>query len=154
MSNAVILAKKVSMVSNKLNVFNTFGADWRIYASYVQMHKVRNDAYMRYAIKYARYGLTYINAKPITFRVLVCLQRNVPQMFFISRHANPENFIQIDQKRFQLWSLVANHLVRPRLQDFFKQVRCEQLFGNTQWHFLYSFVCNGNLQQCSPYLPA
>jgi len=53
-------------------------------------------------------------------------------MFFISRHANPENFIQIDQKLFELRSLVANHLTRPRLHDFFKKVRCEQLLVNTQ----------------------
>jgi len=46
--------------------------------------------------------LTCINANAITFCVLGCLQRNFPQMFFISRHANPENFIQIDQKRFEL----------------------------------------------------
>jgi len=70
--------------------FNTFGADWRIYGSYVQMHRVRNDAYMRHWIKYTRCGLTYINAKAITFCVLVCLQRHFPQMLFISRHANPE----------------------------------------------------------------
>ena len=50
-----------------------------------------------------------------------CLLRNFPQMFFISRPANPENFKQIYQKRFELWSLVANHLTRPRLQDFFKK---------------------------------
>jgi len=54
-------------------------------------------------------------------------------MFFIAKHANPENFIQIDQKLFELLSLVANHLTRPRLQqDIFKKVRCEQLFGNAQ----------------------
>jgi len=51
---------------------------------------------------------------------------------FISRHTNPENLIQIDQKLFELCNLVANHLTRPRLQDFFKKFRCEQLFGNTQ----------------------
>jgi len=78
-------------------VINTFGADWHIYASYDQMHRVRNDAYVRHLIKYARCGLMYINTKAITFCVLVCLQRNFPQMFFISRHSHPENFIQIDQ---------------------------------------------------------
>jgi len=53
---------------------------------------------MRRSIEYAGRGLTYINADAITFRVLVCLQRNFPQMSFIPRHINPENFIQIDQK--------------------------------------------------------
>jgi len=96
------------------------------------MHRVRNDAYMRHSIKYARCGLTYINAKAITFRVLVCLQRNFAQMFFTSRHADPEDFIQIDQNFLSYEVLVANHIARPRLQDFFKKVRCEHLFGNTQ----------------------
>jgi len=73
-----------------------------------------------------------MNANAITLRVLVCLQRNFPQMVFITRHINPENFIQIEQKRSELRSSVENHLARPRLQNFFKKVRCEQLFGNTQ----------------------
>ena len=110
-------------------MMNTFGADWRIYASYVQMHRVRNDAYMRHSTKYARCGLTYINAKAITFRILVCLQRTFPQMVFISRHAHPENFIKVDQKHFELWSLVANHLTEPRLQDF-QEVKPRPRVGN------------------------
>jgi len=105
---------------------NTFSADWRIYASYVQMHRVLNNAYVRHSIKYTRCGLTYIIANVLTFLIIVCLQRKFPQMFF-----NPENFIQIDQKHFELLSLVANHLAKPRLQDFFKHFRCEQLLCHT-----------------------
>ena len=95
--------------------FNTC-AEWRICASYVQMHRVRNDAYrpMRHSIEYAWCGLTCINANATIFHVLVYLERNFTQMFFISRHANPENFIEIDQKLFELWCLVANRLARPR----------------------------------------
>jgi len=33
-----------------LKDFNTFGAEWHIYASYVQMHRVWIDAYMRHSI--------------------------------------------------------------------------------------------------------
>jgi len=73
-------------------------------------------------------------------------QQKFPQMFFVPRHIDPENFIQIDQKLFELWSLAANHLVRHRLQDFFKKVGCEQLFRNTQQHFFYLVDCNENLQ--------
>ena len=29
---------------------NTFVAEWLMYALYVQMHRVRNDAYMRHSI--------------------------------------------------------------------------------------------------------
>jgi len=53
-------------------------------------------------------------------------------MIFISRHSNLENFIQIDQKLLELWSLEASHLGRPRLQDFFKKIKCEQLCSSRQ----------------------
>jgi len=43
-------------------------------------------------------------------------------MFFTPRHINPDNFIQIEQKRFGLQSLVANHLARLRFNDFFKKL--------------------------------
>ena len=84
---------------------NTFVADWRVCASYVQMHRVRNDAYMRHSTVYTGCGLTCINPNAITFRVLLCLQRNFPQMLFVSRQANPKNFIQINQKflRYEVW---------------------------------------------------
>jgi len=81
------------------------------------MHRLRNDAYMRHS-----------NTNAITFRVLVCLQKNFPQMFFISRHANPENFIQIDQKSFELWSLVVNHLTRPGYKTFSKKLGANSCF--------------------------
>jgi len=83
-------------------------------------------------IEYAGCGLTYINANVITFRIIACLKQNFPQMFFITRHIIPENFIQINKKLFESRSLVSNHLARPWLQDFFKKVRCEQLFNDTQ----------------------
>jgi len=51
------------------------------------MHRVRIDLYKR---------------EGETFRVLIFLQRNFTQLFFITRHANTENFIQIDQKRSEL----------------------------------------------------
>jgi len=75
---------------------------------------------MHHWIEYTGCGLIYVNVNVINFCILVCLQRNFPQMFFIPRHINPENFIQTDQKLFELRSLVANHLARPRLQDFKK----------------------------------
>jgi len=96
-----------------VQTLNTFSADWhiyrqcRIYASCIQMHTVRNDAYMRHLIEHARYA--YINTNAITFRILVCWQWNFPQIFFITGHIIPEIFIQIDQKLFELWSLVAAH---------------------------------------------
>ena len=42
-------------------------------------------------------------------------------LFNAERHINIKNFIQIDQKRFELRNLGANH-----------PVRCEQLFRSTQ----------------------
>jgi len=90
--------------STTSSIINTFSAAWRIYASYVQMHRVLNDTYMRHSIEYAGCGLTYINTKPETFRTRVCLQLNFPKMIFIPKHINLENFIQTDHKLLELWS--------------------------------------------------
>ena len=128
----ILLLILISLLHQLQCIINNFCADWHIHASYVQMDRVRNNTYMRHSIEYTGCRLTYMNANAITFRILVCLQRNFPQIFFITKHIVTENLIQIDQKLFELWSLVVNHFSRPRLQDFFKKVRCEKLFVNTQ----------------------
>jgi len=46
--------------------------------------------------------MMYINANAITFFIHLGLQQRIPQMIFISRHSNLENFIQIDQKLLEL----------------------------------------------------
>jgi len=48
-------------------------------------------------------------------------------MFFIPRHVNHENFIQIGQN-VELQGFATNHLAWPMLQDFFKKVKCEHCF--------------------------
>ena len=106
---------------------NTFGADWRIYAFYVQMHRVLIDAYMCHSIECTEYELMNIQANVKTFLILICLQQKFPQIFLKPRHINSENSIQIDQKLLELWSLAANHLARP-LQDFFKKLGANSCF--------------------------
>jgi len=80
------------------------------------------DAYMHHTFKCTGCWLTHIYANAITFLILVYLGWIFPQMFFTPRHINPDNFIQIEQKRFGLQSLVANHLARLRFNDFFKKL--------------------------------
>jgi len=57
---------------------------------------------MCHSIEYASCGLMYVNVNAITFCMLVFWQQSFPQVVFITRHINPENFIQIDQKLFEL----------------------------------------------------
>ena len=94
---------------------NAQGAERRIHASSNWICQVRRiDVYKRQRDNFSR---TCLFATKFSTNVL------------ISRHANPENFIQIDQKLFELWSLVANHLTEPRLQDF-QEVKPRPRVGN------------------------
>ena len=79
-------------------------------------------------MRWVRIDIGYVNANAVTFFVLLGLQQKFPLMFFMPSHINPESFVQIDWKRFELWSLVETHLGRPRLKVFFKKARWEQLF--------------------------
>jgi len=56
---------------------------------------VQIDVYRHHSFKCAGYGLT-TDIIVITFFILICLQSKFSQMFFIPRHRNPENLMQID----------------------------------------------------------
>jgi len=53
---------------------------------------VQIDIY--HSFKCTGWGMTYILyvIHFVTFSVLIFLQQKIPQMFFIARHMNPENF--------------------------------------------------------------
>ena len=89
-----------------MSSINTFIAEWRIYASFSWICLVWIDVYIRQCDNFSH----------------TCLQQNFLQMFFISRHTNPETFIQIDQKLFELLSLVANHLTSLGYKTFSKKL--------------------------------
>jgi len=85
--------------------FNTFGADWRIYASYIQMHRVRIDVYKRQCDNFSRTKLvcneifhkcsSVVWWHTITFFVLIWLQWKFAIMFSIPTHIILENFQKI-----------------------------------------------------------
>jgi len=53
-------------------------------------------------MRWMRIDVGYVNANAVTFFVLIGLQRKFPLMFFMPSHNNPERFVQIDWKRFEL----------------------------------------------------
>ena len=114
----VIIAAKSDFCPPKFSLVAALGVEWCKYASFNLILRVRIEAYKRQRDNFSR---TYLFATKFSTNVLH------------NRHINPEYFIHIDKKIFELRSLVENHLARPRLQNFFEKVRCEQLFCNQTW---------------------
>jgi len=97
----------------KMLTFNTLGADSNIYVIRSNVPSAEWHIYICHSL----WDLSIRkNDNMLSFFILVFLQWKFSQVFFMPRYIDPENFMQIDQKLFQLWSFTSNHLAGPRQQ--------------------------------------
>jgi len=63
--------------------------------SFVQMHRLRNDICMSFTLQLPDLSVSE-NDNMLTLFIRLLLQQKVVQMFFMPKHINLENFMQID----------------------------------------------------------